>query len=76
MERLPPKDGYEWTGRTPTEIRLVDPLFCPAGHPADLVRSSHINCERHRVLHPEWWCSCGQKIWRFEGAFVGELPCR
>jgi hypothetical protein len=77
MERPPLKDGYEYTQAAPsTEIRLIDPVWCPAGHPTLLTRRSEVNCQQHRALHHEWTCTCGCIIWRFEGAFVDELPCR
>jgi hypothetical protein len=71
-ERVPP-DGYEYTGRTPHEIRLVDPVHCPGGHPARLVRRGWSHCPEHGT-HYSWACACGQEIWRVEGAFVG-VPC-
>jgi hypothetical protein len=69
--RLPP-DGYEYTGRTPHEIQLIDPEHCPAGHPADLIRRGWDHCATHGS-HNNWRCACGQQIWRVEGQFVGEL---
>lgn len=28
------------------------------------------------MLHHEWTCSCGATVWRYDGAFTDELPCR
>lgn len=75
MGRGLPPDGYRWTGKG-MEIELIDPDWCPAGHPADLVKRGIHRCAVHGyAIHHEWTCSCGQLIWRVEGQFVGE-QCR
>jgi hypothetical protein len=65
-------DGYERTGRTPMEIRLIDPEVCPAGHPMRLVRRgwSHCALQHH---HESWTCACGQEVWRVGGVFIDDL---
>lgn len=75
-DRPPIPDGYEYAEPTGTQIRLIDPVWCPAGHPAVLTQRSHINCQEHGELHHYWTCACGQVIWRYRGTFVDELPCR
>jgi hypothetical protein len=75
MGALP--DGYE---RWPDAIRgpglrLIDPTDCPTGHPFRWgQRGSLAYCGEHKP-HNTWWCACGQKIYRVEGAFVDELEC-
>jgi hypothetical protein len=68
-----PPDGFEWTGRG-MEIRLIDPEWCPTGHPAMLIRRDFAHCAEHRG-HNAWTCSCGQVIYRHAGEFLGELRC-
>jgi hypothetical protein len=61
MERGDPPDGHEWTGRQ-TEIRLLDPVDCPAGHPFRFGTRSG---------EPQSWrCACGQRIVRRGGEFA------
>lgn len=75
MEPVP--DGYvRWPDpeRGPG-LELIDPEVCPVGHPfAWGQRGSLAYCREHEP-HNTWWCACGQKIYRVEGAFVGELVC-
>ncbi|GAA0739290.1 hypothetical protein GCM10010199_63090 [Dactylosporangium roseum] len=72
----PPPDGYAYIGGGPA-MQLIDPVWCPTGHPAELIRRSTYRCQAHgNVLHPSWTCSCGQEIWRVAGEFAGELRCR
>jgi hypothetical protein len=66
-------DGYAWVDGGPA-IRLVDPQWCPAGHPAVVVRRDLPRCEQHRYHHA-WTCRCGQAIYRHDGEFVGVLGC-
>jgi hypothetical protein len=74
MERPQLPEGHRWTGRQ-TEIKLIDPVDCPAGHPFRWgVRSGPDRCGEHGS-HFRWRCECGQQIWRHDGAFHGSLPC-
>jgi hypothetical protein len=71
MDEAP--DGYE---RLPNGgIRLVDPLWCPQGHPFVSGQRGYAACSEHHG-HPQWTCACKQKIYRHAGAFVDELPCQ
>lgn len=73
-DRGPPPDGYEWTGRQ-TEIRLIDPTWCPTGHPIESFRRGYTHCSQHHG-HTYWTCECGQDIYRAPGQFTGEtLEC-
>lgn len=74
MEPVP--DGYvRWPDpEHGPGLELIDPEVCPAGHPfAWGQRGSLAYCREHEP-HNTWWCACGQKIWRYDGAFVGERP--
>jgi len=70
----PTPDGYERTGRG-DEIRLIDPVDCPAGHPIRGGQRGHAPCAPHQG-HPKWTCGCGVVLYRHDGAFVTALPCR
>lgn len=64
-------DGYRWTGRG-LEMVLIDPLWCPAGHPFEWGQRGPLDyCELHGQ-HNTWRCECSQQIWRVNGEFVGE----
>lgn len=66
-------DGYERFGEQ--GLKLIDPVLCPAGHPFEWgQRGSLAFCLEHGS-HNTWWCRCGLKIYRVEGAFVSELKC-
>jgi hypothetical protein len=73
MDRLPP-DGYAWVDGGPG-IVLVDPEWCPAGHPMELHQRGYAPCAEHKG-HPQWTCRCGQVIYRGGGEFVDVLECR
>lgn len=67
-------DGHEWTGRQ-TEIKLIDPTDCPAGHPFRWGRRGGPDqCGEHGS-HFRWLCACGQPVWRYDGEFAGEWRC-
>lgn len=66
-------DGYAPWGEQ--GMALVDPVFCPAGHPIEhLSRGGVAKCWEHQD-HVMWRCACGQLIYRHDGAFWGELEC-
>lgn len=69
-----PPDGYEWVDGGPG-IRLIDPEFCPSGHPFELYQRGYAPCIEHRG-HPKWSCRCGVVVFRDAGEFVTELRCR
>ena len=69
----PPPDGYRWTGRQ-TEIELIDPDWCPAGHPVTSFRRGYAHCSRHDG-HTYWTCQDDHDIWRVPGEFVDRLDC-
>lgn len=70
----PPPDGYAWIDDGPG-IVLIDPDRCPAGHPMRWGQRAGITpCRRHGP-HLTWTCSCGQRVYRASGRFVGELDC-
>lgn len=73
-DRPPPQDGYEYTGPTGPEMRLIDPVDCPRGHPLTGQRG-YAPCSEHGG-HPKWTCGCGQVFYLHAGKFVNELPCR
>lgn len=66
-------DGYEWIDGGPA-MRLIDPEWCPQGHPMQLVQRGWNHCKAHDH-HKRWTCGCGQQVWRVGGQFVGE-QCR
>jgi len=69
-------DGYErWPDRKyGPGLRLIDPTDCPAGHAFKWgQRGSLAKCTEHGD-HNTWICRCGQWIWRYDEAFVGEKP--
>lgn len=66
-------DGYEWTGNG-MEIRLVDPVDCPAGHAYRAGQRTIAPCVEHHG-HPAWWCACGAKMIRLDGVFVTSWSC-
>lgn len=70
------RDGYRDLPDGGSE--LVDPELCPSdGHPiVAFARGgvTHCNDRSHRPHHT-WKCGCGQEIFRWRGAFWGELEC-
>lgn len=72
-----PPEGYRWIGDGPG-IVLIDPDWCPNGeHPFMIAsRDAMVHCTdpKHRQ-HDAWTCRCGQRVYRFNGAFWGSLPC-
>jgi hypothetical protein len=76
MDRFEAPDGYRLTGRGP-EVELIDPAWCPTGHPVEQFRRGFTQCtDWEHQGHTYWMCSCGQDIYRAPGAFVGEpLAC-
>jgi hypothetical protein len=56
---------------------LVDPVWCPAGHPIEqLTRGGVTHCsDPEHQPHLTWRCACGQPIYRIPGVYVGELEC-
>lgn len=71
MDEVP--DGYERWGEQ--GLRLIDPEWCPQGHPFEGGSRGFVPCVEHDG-HPSWRCPCGQKIYRHAGEFVGELDCQ
>ena len=72
MSEVP--DGYR-RAADGVGLVLIDPIYCPAGHPFEFgARQSIVRCEKHGT-HYSWICACGQWIYRVEGAFVGSPDC-
>ncbi len=69
---VPIPDGYE--PAPGGGIQVMEPLTCPTGHPALLIRQDYVRCDEHGGHHA-WTCSCSQRIFRHAGEFVGELDC-
>jgi len=67
-----PPDGHRWTGHG-TKMELVDPLWCPQGHPILAFRRASVPCPVHHRDYA-WYCSCGETIYRDSGAFTDEPP--
>lgn len=56
-------------------MELIDPDTCPSGHPFRFgQRSSLAYCGVHEP-HNAWICACSQRVYRWDGAFWGELEC-
>lgn len=71
MSTIP--DGYRRRGEH--GLVLIDPDWCPAGHPfAFGQRGAPVLCREHDT-HNSWICACGQWIYRAPGAFVDKLDC-
>lgn len=70
------RDGLIATGRQ-TEVRLIDPTDCPAGHRFTFGMRHFDKCQdQSHHGHSFWQCSCGQLIYRWPGRFSGEpLEC-
>lgn len=75
VRREPLPDCYAPWGEM--GMALVDPTWCPAGHPLlKFTRGGVTHCaDRSHEAHLTWACSCGQLIYRIPGVYVGELAC-
>lgn len=74
MEAVP--DGYvRWPDpEHGPGLRMLDPTDCPAGHRFRFGQRQNVaHCKVHGT-HDTWLCACGQWIWRYDGAFIGEKP--